>query len=821
MLKYSPAGSLASIPGGVAPGFSHVGIVLDNAAAGKRVFSGISRFPPPHPSIPALLRSLIVSPSSAIKTSLLRATQISTLPLLQPPLFHTVFGTTWRTLAQSSPSTMTEDNQCIFDIRIFVQKTVESSLQAIELATFSGLYLLGVSDEFTFYDKPPRNSAGTAGGPSGAFREPVGVGSGPAPRGTLPLKNNGVRLLSRRLRRSLSAGVERSLLPAVNTSGRGTSLCPVIKQASPARCTGILLLAAGTTGVCSLPSVFCVPATLEQSGRHTLLSPFRCNFDMCIGDERVSVGYMRRRRKLVYPIFNVRSTIEEISDGIGYLSYGRYCPQQGITARNNEVFGADKDEMRGEWSSAGMKGRGKQEFPNKKTRRPTVYSRTIPNCENPGVNRPGTVGGNLMNCLKVELKVGAAVAERLARSPPTKANRAQSTAGLPNFRMWGSCRTMPLVGGYSRGSPVSPAPSFRRCSVLASITLIGSEDLAVKSRPNLFTHYFYKCKNFQMRSISLAALRRSNLRWLRCADPVSAGCAAQIQSPLAALRTTNLRVPTVNCFSAYTTSINDLVSPLVDDQPIMNAIKYRVMSGVVWINRTMVSSSTDTNRTGVLAVMDIVHPPLNDCALGGVLKSAPLNSEGGGAVGKFRPQQRVTRAAGTRIAPPRPRLLRERTSCVYILANIPSCCAELALRLGDTACVCVCVCVCETGAVPPPSLLDPPIGLGAAEISRVNVANRFCVTEQGDDCFSFLAYLHPLRNMHYKAIRECSVSAESLIEDGYRQQDCTPVQCFARRGDERVDTHVSVAPSAPTLLGFNGEKFLQPGGNLNWLSTGK
>ncbi|KAJ8898164.1 hypothetical protein PR048_003524 [Dryococelus australis] len=58
----------------------------------------------------------------------------------------------------------------------------------------------------------------------------------------------------------------------------------------------------------------------------------------------------------------------------------------------------------------------------------------------------------------------------------------------PDFRMWKSCRTMPLVGGSSRGSPVSPALSFRRCSILASITLIGSQDLDVKSRPNLFTH---------------------------------------------------------------------------------------------------------------------------------------------------------------------------------------------------------------------------------------------------------------------------------------------------------------------------------------------
>ncbi|KAJ8867054.1 hypothetical protein PR048_032916 [Dryococelus australis] len=33
-------------------------------------------------------------------------------------------------------------------------------------------------------------------------------------------------------------------------------------------------------------------------------------------------------------------------------------------------------------------------------------------------------------------KFGAAVAERLARSPPTKANWAQSPAGSPDFRKW-------------------------------------------------------------------------------------------------------------------------------------------------------------------------------------------------------------------------------------------------------------------------------------------------------------------------------------------------------------------------------------------------
>ncbi|KAJ8882756.1 hypothetical protein PR048_014569 [Dryococelus australis] len=54
-----------------------------------------------------------------------------------------------------------------------------------------------------------------------------------------------------------------------------------------------------------------------------------------------------------------------------------------------------------------------------------------------------------------------------------------STPGrvTPDFRVWESYRAMPLVGGFSRGSPVFPALSFRCCSILILITLIGSNDL--------------------------------------------------------------------------------------------------------------------------------------------------------------------------------------------------------------------------------------------------------------------------------------------------------------------------------------------------------
>ncbi|KAJ8870148.1 hypothetical protein PR048_029160 [Dryococelus australis] len=72
---------------------------------------------------------------------------------------------------------------------------------------------------------------------------------------------------------------------------------------------------------------------------------------------------------------------------------------------------------------------------------------------------------------RIGTTLGAAVAERLARLPSTKANRAQYPAGSSDFRKWESCRTMPSIGGFSRGYPVSPAPSFRRCSIFTSITL--------------------------------------------------------------------------------------------------------------------------------------------------------------------------------------------------------------------------------------------------------------------------------------------------------------------------------------------------------------
>ncbi|KAJ8891835.1 hypothetical protein PR048_004389 [Dryococelus australis] len=79
-LSASHQGEPVSIPGRVTARFFASGNRVPGDVGGRRVFSGISRFP--RPCIPALFRSHIIPPSSALTTSMLRATQIS------PPTHH-------------------------------------------------------------------------------------------------------------------------------------------------------------------------------------------------------------------------------------------------------------------------------------------------------------------------------------------------------------------------------------------------------------------------------------------------------------------------------------------------------------------------------------------------------------------------------------------------------------------------------------------------------------------------------------------------------------------------------------------------------------
>ncbi|KAJ8873679.1 hypothetical protein PR048_024510 [Dryococelus australis] len=115
---------------------------------------------------------------------------------------------------------------------------------------------------------------------------------------------------------------------------------------------------------------------------------------------------------------------------------------------------------------------------------------------NPFLSHCSRVPNQPIHCDKIMIFFAwAAVAERLDCSPPTKANWVQSVAWpLPDFRQVG---TVPddaagrwVLSGISRPPPCplprhSDAAPYSRHS-----TLIGSQDLAVKSCPNLFTHSF-------------------------------------------------------------------------------------------------------------------------------------------------------------------------------------------------------------------------------------------------------------------------------------------------------------------------------------------
>ncbi|KAJ8875212.1 hypothetical protein PR048_023107 [Dryococelus australis] len=157
----------------------------------------------------------------------------------------------------------------------------------------------------------------------------------------------------------------------------------------------------------------------------------------------------------------------------------------------------DEGEARRVWSCTRMKCREKREI-SEKTRRPAASSGTISTCENPEATPPrvenfsALVGGDqLLDDTQRGMGGGPSGSDELCAPLIICCKAASLLAshhGDPDFRMCESCRTTPLVGGFSRGSPVPPALSFRHCSILNSITLIGSQDLDVKASANLFPH---------------------------------------------------------------------------------------------------------------------------------------------------------------------------------------------------------------------------------------------------------------------------------------------------------------------------------------------
>ncbi|KAJ8878881.1 hypothetical protein PR048_019480 [Dryococelus australis] len=126
-------------PGGVALGFSHVGIVPDNAPC-QRVFSWISHFP--RPCIPSLLHFQLVLPSTALNISLVRAAKIS------PYNRFTNAGSIVASHCDQTTNAQLKSG-------MFVHKTIESNVQRTSAARPRGILL-----------RPPKPTT---------FRHPSGV----------------------------------------------------------------------------------------------------------------------------------------------------------------------------------------------------------------------------------------------------------------------------------------------------------------------------------------------------------------------------------------------------------------------------------------------------------------------------------------------------------------------------------------------------------------------------------------------------------------------------------------------------------------------
>ncbi|KAJ8878110.1 hypothetical protein PR048_022577 [Dryococelus australis] len=184
----------------------------------------------------------------------------------------------------------------------------------------------------------------------------------------------------------------------------------------------------------------------------------------------------------------------------------------------------------------------------------------------------------------------------------------------PDFRTCESCRTMPLFGGVFSGISRFPALAFRRCSILTSPSSVLKTSMSSAARISPLRYLLY----VYMLTLTLRRRTESSRegggwgtstlwlprRQLKYKLATHCGC---LKAPLYFL-CRNYAFP-CHYFRFRDISVGQyqLGFPLVDERPTMNDVKYRKVSDVVWTNRTMVIPSTDTNRNGVLAVLDMAE----------------------------------------------------------------------------------------------------------------------------------------------------------------------------------------------------------------------
>ncbi|KAJ8874559.1 hypothetical protein PR048_025422 [Dryococelus australis] len=91
-------------------------------------------------------------------------------------------------------------------------------------------------------------------------------------------------------------------------------------------------------------------------------------------------------------------------------------------------------------------------------------SGTISKCKSPGAIPPRIEPGSLRwtgSCLNYYTACHRSAGPWRRSSSPIQGIRARfPVEPHSDLRMWGSCRTPPLVGGFSQGSPASPSPAL-------------------------------------------------------------------------------------------------------------------------------------------------------------------------------------------------------------------------------------------------------------------------------------------------------------------------------------------------------------------------
>ncbi|KAJ8867833.1 hypothetical protein PR048_031638 [Dryococelus australis] len=109
-----------------------------------------------------------------------------------------------------------------------------------------------------------------------------------------------------------------------------------------------------------------------------------------------------------------------------------------------------------------------------------------------------TGNGDSLSCIENILFI--TVAERLARSPPSKANRVQYPTGSQDFGKWESCRTMALVGGFPQGSPLE----------VHKLEVLFQQDSPVTSSSAIKVHGLEAGSNCNTHSLSSYCCERAN-----------------------------------------------------------------------------------------------------------------------------------------------------------------------------------------------------------------------------------------------------------------------------------------------------------------------